>query len=267
MKTLSRCKPALGTYVKLHLAQETDDDSLLQLSEAVFAEIERIEAIMSFHRSESELSRVNRDAFRQPVVLSSEMNELLSFCAELYDRSGGTFDVTVGGDMVKRGALPGQNGFAEPRGRWDAVRLEAGRIFFGQPVLLDLGGVAKGYAVDKAMAVLPPDCQAVLNAGGDLKMRPWRHRTVGVREPSGGALHHLDMQAAALATSSAEFHEQGHPVTNPKSGRPLEDARVISVFASSCMVADALTKCAFLQEDTHHLTMMYDAECVCLGSP
>ncbi|MEM8930475.1 MAG: FAD:protein FMN transferase, partial [Acidobacteriota bacterium] len=181
---LARCRPALGTYVKIALRGASDDE-LIEHSRAAFAEIERVERALSFHDPHSELSRVNREAATRPLRLSQDLRTVLDFGSRLSRSTGGLFDVTVAPELVRRGALPDHGVDVGVQASWHDVRLEGDTVRFDRPLLIDLGGIAKGYAVDRAMAVIPPEVAATVNAGGDLRMRPWRDETLAVEVPDG----------------------------------------------------------------------------------
>lgn len=254
LNRLARCRPALGTYVKISLCGD-DEGELLGHSQAAFAEIERVERLMSFHDPASELSRLNREAHLRPVTVSRETAEVLRFGLRLSRLSDGAFDFTVAPELVRRGHLPDHGQAADPRATWRDVHLEGGRVRFGRPLLVDLGGIAKGYAVDRAMAVVPSRLEAVVNAGGDLRMRPWRGRTVAVQVPRRRrrSLRQIVMRAGAVATSGSYLGEEGSPIFCPRRRQPIETRCSASVFATSCLHADALTKVAFSLSSDHPL--------------
>ncbi len=229
---------------------DCSQDALLEHSLAAFAEIERIERTMSFHDPRSELSRLNREASRRPVRVSREMVEVLSYALRLSRLTDGAFDFTVAAsELIRLGVLPAHGPAADSLATWRDLRLDGDQVRFEKPLLIDLGGIAKGYAVDRAMSVLPASLEASVNAGGDLRQRPWRGRTVGIRVP--GSLHRdsvveLPMCLGAVATSGSYFGEEGSIVVCPKRRRLVADRRSFSVFAPTCMQADALTKVAHL---------------------
>jgi len=260
LNCLSRCKPAMGTYVKISVEADESDDELLGYSEAAFAAIARIDRLMSFHNPDSELTRVNQAAHLGPVPISAELWRVLDFALALSRQTGGAFDVTIAAAMARQGRLPRHGEPPEPGGDWRAVILTPGQVHFSRKLWLDLGGIAKGFAVDCALAAVPEACSVVVDAGGDIKMRPWRQRTIGIRVPGRpGVVLPVPMKAAAVASSSADFSEGGHAIVSPATGSPIESALGVSVFAPSCMVADALTKVGFLQPENEALFQAYNA--------
>ncbi len=239
-----------------------DDDALIALSKAAFDEIQRIEALMSFHDPQSELSLLNRDAVRKPVAVSADMIRVLRFALELSEATNGAFDLNIAAPLVGRGDLPDHGGVPKPEGSWRDIRLEGDLVRFARPLLLDLGGIAKGYAVDCAFSKIPVSFDVVVDAGGDMRMRPWRGRSLHVRAPGQyetGAFVEAAMEAEAVATSSGYFSDGQHPIVNPVSGSSIVDQRSVSVFAPQCMIADALTKAVFLCSDSDSLLERWSA--------
>lgn len=220
---------------------------MLTHSLAAFAEIERIERITSFHDPLSELSRLNREAASRTVKVGREMARALAYGLRLSRLTDGVFDFTVAAsELVRTGSLPDHGPTADREATWRDIRMEDDRIRFRKPLLIDLGGIAKGYAVDRAMAVLPPDLDASVNAGGDLRLQPWRGRTVAIKVPSKAnrrRLLEVPMRACSVATSASYY---GTKLVCPVRRREIADPRSVSVFAETCMQADALTKVAQL---------------------
>lgn len=251
-RCLSRCKPALGTYVRVTVGGDTEAE-LFAVTQAVFAEIARLERLMSFHDPASELHRLHLDAPKTWVELSPETEAVLTLALDLARRTAGAFDPTVAGRRVQQRLLPDPGFPVDPLATFRDIDLRDGCVRFARPLLLDLGGIAKGYIVDQALAAIPRGLEAVVDAGGDLKMRPWQHRSVGIRIPE--ATHpvaslEVTMPAAAVATSAAYFSEGVHPVMDPRTGSAVPETGSVSVFAESCALADALTKIVLLEPAT-----------------
>jgi FAD:protein FMN transferase len=251
MNTLQQCRPWLGTYVEISLQGDEDDDALLDRSLAAFAEIERIQRLMSFHDSESELTQVNASAHLAEMPISNDFRQVLGFALELAEASGGAFDPTVAPALVKRGLLPDHGNCPVTRASWRSIQLFPDSVRFDHPLRLDFGGIAKGYAVDCALAVIGEDVSATVNAGGDLAMNRWKGRDVAIRRPAsnGRATCILPMENRALATSAAYFLEHAHVILHPETRVPTPRQESASVFAESCMTADALTKVLLLMDD------------------
>ena len=173
-QVIERAKPLLGTRVavRVHgLAQETAHSAI----DAAFAEIARIHALMSFQEHESDVSRLNRQAHLERVVIDQRTYEVLEQAQTIATASDGAFDITVAPHLVARALLPQPYGACapDPTAIWrDISLLLDHRVYFRRPLWIDLGGIAKGYAVDRAMKILLAfsPTQACVNAGGDLRV-------------------------------------------------------------------------------------------------
>jgi len=168
---IRRCRPLLGTFVEITAAGP--DESELQASiNAAFGAVKKIQSVMSAHDPASELSRLNRAAVRRPVTVSRELFAVLRRADRLAAESDGAFDYTIGSLLARWGYLPRSLRRKRP-GNWRQVLLLPGRgVCFLQPLALDLGGIAKGFAVDAAIQVLQRRgaISAIVNAGGDLRV-------------------------------------------------------------------------------------------------
>jgi len=262
MNSLKRCKPALGTYVTIALEGPFSHASLIEHSSAAFHEINRIENLMSFHNGESELSRLNSQAQHGPMAISRDMATVLKFGLLLSQLTEGQFDLAVAPHLIKSGSLPDHGMGSHFSGTWEHVHLNHQQVHFSLQLQLDLGGIAKGYAVDRAFSIIPEDMNVLVDAGGDLRVRPWKKQPLHVRIPGQyetGSFLEIPMASQAVATSSKYFNDGVHPVICPQSGSPIEDSRSISVFAQECMVADALTKVVFLCSNSETLLQRFGA--------
>ena len=251
MNTIQRCKPLLGTYVEVQLAGDMSQDALLELSSAMFAAIEHVETLMSFHNPDSELSLLNRTAHQRSWAVSDEMQQVLNQALLLSEVTDGLYDISIAPELVRNGLLPDHGEQSCAEASWLDISLHDGRVKFACPLQLDLGGIAKGFAVDQAMAVLPEDVVAIVNAGGDLRMSHWQHQPVSIRIP--GQQHEaveLEMQAPAVATSACYYLDgnqgAGSAIFSKQSRQLVLKNTSYSVFADSCMLADALTKVVYL---------------------
>ncbi len=261
VNSIRQCKPLLGTYVEIHLTADLDDDALLDLSLAAFDEIERIQKLMSFHDPESELTRINQSAHLGAIEISTDLWNVLYFAQKLHHASGGFFDPAIAPELVRRGLLPDHGGAPARTAGWECVRLIEGAIHFTAPLKIDLGGIAKGYAVDRALAIIGDAVDATVNAGGDLAMTRWQGRDVEIRTPesNGRETITVPMENRALATSAAYFLQDQQVIFDPHDRLPLAGKRSVSVFAHSCMVADALTKVALLMSEPAEVVKNFDA--------
>ena len=266
MNSISRCKPLLGTYVRLTLTADAARESLLARSVRAFARIQRVERLMSFHDPDSELSRLNRLAHRRPCPVSAETGAVLCQAQRLSRASHGLFDISIAPALIRQGLLPAIDADIDESANWRDLRLENGRVSFAKKMLIDLGGIAKGYAVDQAMSVLSDDIDAVINAGGDIRMNRWRDKTVSIRYAASGHDQTVEapMRAAAIASSAGYYLNGKSAIIAPGQRQAPASSCVYSVFASNCMLADALTKIAFLSGGRHDLIRASGARLLCV---
>jgi thiamine biosynthesis lipoprotein len=223
---------------------------------AAFAAVVRVHRALSLHDPQSELARVNRNAQSEVQPISIDLRAVLSCSLELASRSGGAFDPTVGGRVAELGFLPPQAP-SERVVSWRDVELTPRGVRFAKPLVLDFGGIAKGYAVDCAIDALREHgiVAGCVNAGGDLRVFGDRSELVHVR--TGGRrsviLPLAMVSEAAVATSSYGGQRRriggrwATPLIDPRGRLPIMSTRTVSVVAPTCMVADALTKVVALR--------------------
>jgi thiamine biosynthesis lipoprotein len=255
---LRRARPLLGTLVEV-TAHGACQAQLTQAVNAAFDTIALVQRLMSFHDAASDVGRVNRLAHRAAVHVHPWTWKVLHAAQRLARASAGIFDVTVGGELMRLGYLPATlRGGLDRRARWSDVRLLPGRrVRFTRRLLIDLGGIAKGFAVDRAVECLRARgaSAGLVNAGGDLRgFGPvtWR---IHLRHPArpGLLLPFADLATGALATSAGYFSRRvrrGAASTSIIDGRRRVAADApfsASVAASNCMLADGLTKLVMLR--------------------
>jgi thiamine biosynthesis lipoprotein len=195
------------------------------------------------------------------VLVDAWTYEVLSEAQTLSERSGGVFDITVASKLVAWDFLPRQpwNG-RSANATWRDIELLPGdRVRFRRNLALDLGGIAKGFAVDKAVEALQAAGieSGIVNAGGDLRVFGSCVRTVHVRRPDSPTRFLLldDFLDESVATSAPYFslHRHGDrdvsPLINPTTGRPVTSCISVSVRAPRCIHADALTKVVLADPD------------------
>jgi thiamine biosynthesis lipoprotein len=252
---LCRARPLLGTLVQIRASGPAA--RMHAGITAAFATIERLQALLSFQQADSELSLLNRQKLHTPCQVHPDTYAVLSAAIHFAQLSEGAFDPCVASDLQRWGMLPGQAPRSAPvdtsQGSWRDIELLGDRrVCLHRPVCLDLSGIAKGYAVDRAVAVLQAAGaeQILVNAGGDLRVAGPALEQIWLRHPSapGRALHPIGLQEAALATSGAYYSRQSGPagevsaLVNPANHRPYLSAGSVSVLAANCLSADALTK-------------------------
>lgn len=254
----------LGTYVEVSLSADRSDEFLLDLSSEIFSEIKRVETLMSFHNPNSELSQMNHHAHIEPLSISLDMQNVLGQALELSQLTQGYYDITIASYLVQSSVLPNHNKMnTDPKADWHDIVLKEAHVFFRKPLQIDLGGIAKGYAVDCAMSLVEKKVDAVINAGGDLRMNNWEEKEVGIRTPNSTLdVVKVPMYASALASSASYFQENPSVIISPLSKEPIEETRSVSVFAKSCMLADALTKVVFLYPHASRVVAALDAAAI-----
>ncbi len=250
---IQRCRPLLGTFVEITVehADQREADAAM---DAAFVAIERVQQLMSFHDAASEVSRLNRLAARENVFVSPETYEVIRWAKEFHERTNGIFDIAVAPELIALESLPRHAFLTDENngnGRTRDIELRPnGSIRFLRPLYIDLGGIAKGFAVDKAVEVLKENGMesAVVNAGGDLRCFGEEEQPVWVRHPMnpGQLLPLPALKNAALATSANSYEKilgralgtHIHGITRKLVQRSFS----VSVRADSCLAADALTK-------------------------
>ena len=265
---MTRCQPALGTYVEIQAHTDAREDAgeceahLAHAIDHAFAAIATVQSCMSVFDPHSDLSRLNAGAYRDaPGTIHPWLWDVLTL-AQTIHRLSPAFDPCAGHALVRHGVRPDPG--QAVRGTLADVHLLSGhRLVTTAPVYLDLGGIAKGEAVDRAVQALqaqgvPSGC---VNAGGDLRVFGPRTQPIFLRRPdSPTQLAHVgDLQEGALATSGDYFAAQadaqapvrGHLI-DPARGTFLATTHSFSVLAPRCAVADALTKVYALTGDAHH---------------
>ena len=242
---IERAKPLLGTIVSIR-AEFEDGDRGEAAVRAAFAEIAELHQLMSFHSPESDLSRIARGAAAGPVRVDPRTAEVLAFALALSEESAGVFDpVAAARAAVDGGALPRLEAApkADPAARWSDVELDGETVSLRRQAWIDLGGVAKGYAVDRAVAQLSAGGarQAIVSAGGDLRASGPEPEAVQLRAP-GPDEALIELQDAALASSGWAMGGVDTIHLDAACRRMVQAQCFAAVIAEDCMTADALTK-------------------------
>lgn len=265
MNKIYRYQSLLGTDVSIEITADAADAEILQAGQQGFNAIKEVQDHLSFHDHNSELSKINRQAFEQPVKLSSITWQVLSFAQALSELTEGIFDVTIAPWLLIKHKLPNHSNFQAKEVNFRHLRLNKDIIQFKKPLLIDLGGIAKGFAIDMALDVIRTRLgknlqQATVKAGEDIKFHNWKQAEVKIADAN-NRLHQQPMKAAAIATSLA--HQSGVSkvdIFNPHTGKVQPMPHSVSVFADSCMVADALTKVAAIAGTTHPVINQLNAQ-------
>jgi thiamine biosynthesis lipoprotein len=247
-----RAQPWLGTLVSIRVEGLPEGEGHTAIDVA-FADVAAIHRLMSFHDAESDVSRLNRQAARQPVQVHPWTYAVLEMAQRLSLASHGCFDIAVGAKLVEWELLPPPVGTAEmPSGSWrDIELLPDGRVMFHRPLWIDLGGIAKGFAVDRATEHLRA-CgvlHSVVNAGGDIRVQGAITEPIRLGADSfADAMPILELSDGSMAGSSGYHHRRWRegrwcgPHVDGITRAPVSTERFVCVVAAQCMVADALTK-------------------------
>ena len=213
--------------------------------DAGFAAVRTVHETMSFHEADSDVSRLNREAYRNPVAVSDPTYAVIARACAISALTEGAFDITVAPLLVARGLLPCPARAPDPDGcaTWrDIELLPANHIRFRRRLWIDLGGIAKGYAVDRAMDALQGFApkQACVNAGGDLRIAGPDAERVRLDADRGNDETVPVIALANGSLASSEGRPAG-PHIDPRY-RAAETRQFVSVAAPRCIDADALTK-------------------------
>ena len=254
-----RCKPLLGTFVEI---STEDGEHALHAIEMAFNAIEQVQSLMGFHDPESELSQINARSHLGPIQIHSWTAEVLAIAKGIHIESQGIFNCGVGHHLVEAGLLPRHLNLNDHSfgGIEDLRFIEPSLVRSMLPLCLDLGGIAKGYAVDKAVETLLDNdiLSGSVNAGGDMRIFGNLTQNIQIRNPS--KPHELiqigSMKVGAIATSSLYFSKRDADaksyIVNPLNHEHLEFSESYSVIANECVYADALTKVVSISGNTQH---------------
>jgi FAD:protein FMN transferase len=270
-----RCRPLLGTFVEIAISG-TNAASLERGINAAFATIEKVHRLMSFHDPDSDVSRMNWDAFPKSVIVHPWTWKVLETAQQFAQETNGVFDIAIARLLASRGYLPKPEYRPDNAATWRDIFLRKNcRVFFRRQLVVDLGGIAKGFAVDRAVAALKASGvkAGIVNAGGDLRVFGPISQLIHVRHPAKPAFAAgaVRLSERAMATSGVYFARRRHcgryvsPLVNGCSGRSTRDLISVSVAAAECMVADALTKIVFaVREQAAGLLARYRADALIL---
>jgi thiamine biosynthesis lipoprotein len=257
----------MGTRIEVEVWHE-DAAAAAAAIDAVIAEMHRIDALMSHYKPDSQLSRVNRDAAAGPVAVDPELAALVERALGFSGMTAGAFDISYAsvGYLYdyREHRRPDEAGIraALPAVDWRQVIVdrEASTIRFGRPGMrIDLGGIAKGYAVDRGIAILRRHgiANGSVTAGGDSRIlgdrrgRPW---VVGIRHPDDREriIARIPLEDAAISTSGdyeRYFDEDGvryHHIINPATGRSATGVRSVTVIGPEAVLTDGLSTGLFV---------------------
>lgn len=259
---------AMTTPIELEFWSD-DPERARGTGQAVLEEFHRVDRRMSSYREDSELSRVNDNAADGPVHVSESLFRVLQRAQEVSELSDGAFDISFG----SVGYLYDYREKRQPSGDEIATRLgsinyrdilldpEKRTVAFRKPGLrLDLGGIAKGYAVDRGLQILVRKGirHARLSAGGDLRLvgdkrgRPWM---VGVRDPRSDTRNAVILPLSDVAVSTSGDYERFfiddggdriHHILSPSTGKPAEGVQSVTILGDDALTTDGLSTAVFV---------------------
>ena len=250
---VERAQPHLGTLVKIAV-EALDESRAYAAVEIGFAAIAEVHRLMSFHENTSDVARLNRDAWRGPTAIDPLTAQTLRLALEISAASDGIFDITIAPHLVASGLLPtpANAPVPDPQATWRDIEFTAPNcVRFKRAAWIDLGGIAKGFAVDHAIdqMALPGDAQCSVNAGGDLRVSGPASERVLLRVPGHApeTVPTIDLADGSIASSSRLMtSQQAAPLRGPHVHGVTRECvgadEFAAVLAERCVVADALTK-------------------------
>lgn len=266
---------AMGTHVALraYTTPAVDANGVRAAFRAALGEIERLEGLMTTWREDSDVSKVNAKAGILPVVVSPETLEVVEKSIHTSEISEGTFDITFeslhGLWKFDEDLDPHPPSDADVKAKLSLVDFHRVKVdHAARTIFIDkagtkigLGGIAKGYAVDKAAAILLSRglTSFFVQAGGDLYTHgnkadgtPWM---AGVRDPRGPETQSIAiMPVVDHAFSTAGDYERSyligtkryHHIIDPRTGQPATASRSVTIYAPTAFEADALDDAVFI---------------------
>lgn len=268
---VERSRLAMGSQLRL-AAWTADENAAVAAFDQVFREFDRLEALLSVWKPGSDVVRMNEAAGRAPMAVSADTLAVLAAAAQASEWTGGKFDITFGAladiwkfDHDQDNVVPGQQAIDArlPFVDYRLVQIDrgAGTAFITKAgARVHLGGIGKGYAVDRAAALLRERgfTDFLIQSGGDMyaaglnDRSPWK---VGIADPRGQA----DRTIATLELSDGTFSTSGdyerffmkggvryHHLLDPDTGRPASLSRSVTIVADSAMLADVLSTGVFI---------------------
>jgi len=265
-------RPLLGTFVEIEVKTACQNKADAAI-DAAFSAIALVQSVMSFFEPNSDISRINRSAHIAALRIDPWTAQVLAIAIELHNRSDGLFDCAIAPHLADWGLLP--RGEEAPQSSLSHLRLDETEVSAALPVRLDLGGIAKGFAVDRAMDAIRAQgvTDASINAGGDLRVMGDYEEAIHLRDPADPQVLRFAgmLKDGAIATSATYYSRKDHrgrevsALVDPRNGSPVLTRNSYSVIAPLCCYADALTKVLAISENPNHPCFAhYDAATVIL---
>jgi thiamine biosynthesis lipoprotein len=270
-RLVERTRIAMGSSLSV-TAWTADEPAASAAFDAVFAEFDRLDRLLSVWKPGSDVLRLNDAAGRAPVPVSPETREVLTAAHQASEWSHGKFDITFGAlsdvwkfdhDQDNRVPSPEEIHARLPLIDYRQVEVDDGRgeAFIRRPGMrVHLGGIGKGYAVDRAVAILRHRGlrDFMIQSGGDMYVagrrgdRPWRLGINDPRGPDGDSFATIELSDETLSTSGDYerfFIKDGvryHHIIDPSTGQPSRLCRSVTIVTDRALVADALSTAIFL---------------------
>jgi thiamine biosynthesis lipoprotein len=270
-RIVERARLSMGSEVRL-TAWTSDEPRALRSFEQAFDEFDRLDRLLSVWNASSDVSRINLNAGREPVHVADETLEVLQAARQVSEWTGGKFDVTFGAlsglwkfDHDQDNRVPPGAAVKARLALIDYRKVEldpSSRTVFLQHrgMRMHLGGIGKGYAVDRAAAILRAggvgdflfQAGCDLYAGGRHGDRPWRAAVRDPRGPPDQIIAAMGIQDETFSTSGDYerfFMHDGHRyhhILDPDAGAPASGSRSVTIVARSAALADGLSTGVFI---------------------
>jgi FAD:protein FMN transferase len=262
---MRRNQVLLGTFVEICIEEEGNSTSqqlhfYQEICNVIFREITKVQSLMSIHDSESDISRINRlSKMKKNMVYTVHpwTYEVISIAQIICEKTHGFFDCCYPLCMNK-------DDWRECFSACSSIQaielLDKNNMKIHAPIRIDLGGIAKGYAVDRGIEILKSFGieNASINAGGDLRVMGTKEHPIYLKEKEygNGFIYLGSLKDGAIATTSSYFgkahRKQGMSyLINPKNGEHIADDLSYSIVAPTCVVADGLTKALAIEKNIH----------------
>ncbi len=264
---LGDTRTMMGTEVSVQVWHENVEEGM-SVVEDIFTEVARIEGLMSTYIEGSEISKINRSAADGPVAAGDELLNLILRSLEISVLTHGAFDITYDSlgqhyDFRERrrpDAATIQEGLERIDYRLVEVDRLEGTVRFLEPgVRINLGGIAKGYTVERAVNLLRSRGfrHGIVTAGGDSRLlgdRRGQPFMVGIRDPrnEGEVVLTIPLEDEAISTSGdyeRYFEEDGkryHHIIQPTTGEPAGGVRSATIIGPDAVLTDALSTAVFV---------------------
>jgi len=264
-------RPVMGTFARV-VVVAPNTSTANRCIEAAFAQIYNVDQLMSDYKDDSEISQVNRDGFKRAVKVSKSTYEVLQKAVQFSKLSGGAFDITVGplvqlwrsADEANSVPTDTELQYARSKVGYEKLILDANETsvrFAVDGMKLDLGGIAKGYAIDKAVEAMQKSgaIGAMVDIGGDIRCfgtpsKNKKHWLIGVQDPNkardgldlGTSSLVLQLKNAAIATSGGYRRfalikgiKYTHIISR-KTAASAEGLSSVTIISEKALDADAL---------------------------